>query len=167
MWNNFCRVSAESDKADLLRKADLLIWDEAAMSHRHNFESVDRMLRDLMRKEGHFHVDLPFGGKTILFGGDFRQCLPIIKHGSRGDIVKGCLHRSLLWDGIRRFQLHTNMRAQLATDPAEASAALDWAAFLTRIGDGTEPTVPQVIDLLLLLTVGNRLYHRGPPRIPQ
>jgi hypothetical protein len=32
----------------LVRKADLIIWNEAMMMHRQAFEVVDRTLRDLM-----------------------------------------------------------------------------------------------------------------------
>jgi hypothetical protein len=35
--------------AELVRKADLIIWDEASMMHRRTFEAVDRTLRDLMQ----------------------------------------------------------------------------------------------------------------------
>ena len=31
--------------------------------------------------------DLPFGGKVVIFSGDFRQNLPVIKFGNRADIV--------------------------------------------------------------------------------
>ena len=44
-------------------------------------ESVDHTLRDLLNR------NQPFGGITILFGGDFRQILPMIQHGSREQIV--------------------------------------------------------------------------------
>jgi len=35
--------------ATLVRKADLIIWDEALMMHRQAFEVVDQILRDLMQ----------------------------------------------------------------------------------------------------------------------
>jgi hypothetical protein len=34
--------------AELVCKADLIIWDEVSMLHRRAFEAVDRTLRDLM-----------------------------------------------------------------------------------------------------------------------
>jgi hypothetical protein len=34
---------------ELVRKADLIIWDEASMMHRRSFEVIDRTLRDLMQ----------------------------------------------------------------------------------------------------------------------
>jgi ATP-dependent DNA helicase PIF1 len=43
------------------------------MTKRHVVEALDISLRDILDKE-----DLPFGGKTDVFGGDFRQTLPIV-----------------------------------------------------------------------------------------
>jgi hypothetical protein len=34
--------------AELVRKIDMIIWDEAPMMHRRAFETIDRTLRDLM-----------------------------------------------------------------------------------------------------------------------
>jgi hypothetical protein len=35
--------------------------------------TLDRSLRDLMRQ-----VDVPFGGKVVVFLGDFKQLLPVV-----------------------------------------------------------------------------------------
>jgi hypothetical protein len=35
--------------AELVRKANLIIWDEAPMMHCRAFEAVDQTLRDLMQ----------------------------------------------------------------------------------------------------------------------
>jgi hypothetical protein len=43
------------------------------MTHRHGFEAFDRCARDLMRTE------LPFGGKLIVIGGDFRETPRVVK----------------------------------------------------------------------------------------
>jgi hypothetical protein len=34
---------------ELVRKANLIIWDEALMMHHRTFEAVDRTLHDLMQ----------------------------------------------------------------------------------------------------------------------
>jgi hypothetical protein len=44
-----CNITQQMKVAELLRKADLIIWDEAPMMHRWTFEVVDRTLRDLMQ----------------------------------------------------------------------------------------------------------------------
>ncbi|KAK9160291.1 hypothetical protein Syun_006632 [Stephania yunnanensis] len=42
-----CFISKQSDLADLIRHASLIIWDEATMAHRHALEALDRTLRDI------------------------------------------------------------------------------------------------------------------------
>jgi hypothetical protein len=43
-----CNITQHMKVAELVRKADLIIWDEALMMHRRAFEVVDRTLCDLM-----------------------------------------------------------------------------------------------------------------------
>ncbi|KAG7957667.1 hypothetical protein I3843_11G187300 [Carya illinoinensis] len=62
-----CNVSKQGNLAKLLRLVKLIIWDEAPMSTKHSIEALDKMLQDIN------DTDLPFGGKVIVFGGDFRQ----------------------------------------------------------------------------------------------
>jgi ATP-dependent DNA helicase PIF1 len=92
------------------------------MTKRQNVEALDNSLRDIM---GRSH--LPFGGKTIVLGGDFRQILPVVQKGSRAQIVGASLRRSYLWESMCHLKLVRNMRAQ--SDP--------WFAYyLLRIGGG-------------------------------
>ena len=76
-----CRIKQGSQIAELMTDASLIIWDEALMTHRNCFEAVDRSLRDILRFTASNNADKPFGGKTIVLGGDFRQILPIIAKG--------------------------------------------------------------------------------------
>ena len=46
----------------------------------------------------------------MLLCGDFRQILPVIQGGTRGNIVDLCLKKSFLWDQVAVKHLHTNMR---------------------------------------------------------
>ena len=48
-------------RAQLLRKCDLIIWDELPMTHKYCVEALLITLRDLL------HNPTPFGGKPILF----------------------------------------------------------------------------------------------------
>jgi ATP-dependent DNA helicase PIF1 len=45
----------------------MILWDEASMTKTHVIEAVDNSLYYILNKE-----DLPFGGKTVVFGRDFR-----------------------------------------------------------------------------------------------
>jgi hypothetical protein len=82
-----CKIDKDSKKAELLQMASLIIWDEALMINRLVFEAFGRTLRDIMNKVVDGAINIPFGGKTIVFGGDFRQILPVVPKGGRADIV--------------------------------------------------------------------------------
>jgi hypothetical protein len=69
---SICKFSKQSDTTDLLRRVALIIWDKVAMTKRQSVETLDRSLQDIMGCE------LPFGGKVMVFGGDFRQVLPVV-----------------------------------------------------------------------------------------
>jgi hypothetical protein len=69
----YCIFTKQSGIAKLLRGASLILWDEVSMTKRHAIEAFDISLRDILDKE-----ELPFGGKTVAFGGDLRQTLPVV-----------------------------------------------------------------------------------------
>jgi hypothetical protein len=50
----------------LFREAKLIVWDKAPAQHQHYVEAVDRTLRNIMQRP-----DSPFGGKVVVFEGDF------------------------------------------------------------------------------------------------
>jgi ATP-dependent DNA helicase PIF1 len=43
-----CGIDKGSDRAELIKLAKLIIWDEAPMAHKLCFEALDRTLKDLM-----------------------------------------------------------------------------------------------------------------------
>ncbi|XP_071933288.1 uncharacterized protein [Coffea arabica] len=124
--NNMCTISKQSALAGLLRQAKLIIWVEAPMMHKTGIEGVDKLLRDLT-----YTNDL-FGDKIIVFGGDFRQVLPVVTKGSKTDFMHASLINSYIWPHLHKLQLKQNMRA--LADPY-------FTDYLLRIGDGTESFV--------------------------
>ncbi|KAL5539169.1 hypothetical protein UlMin_042948 [Ulmus minor] len=60
-----CSVSKQSSLAKLLQTTNFIIWDEAPMINKRAIEAIDIMLQDINE------CNLPFGGKIIIFGGDF------------------------------------------------------------------------------------------------
>lgn len=101
---SICNISFRSDLGKELRNCDLIIWDEAPMMHKYCFEALCRTLQDLCKNE------LPFGGKTVMFTGDFRQILPVIPKGSRGIIVQSSIKHSNFWHLVQHLKLTMNMR---------------------------------------------------------
>lgn len=83
----FCNINAHTQRAKLVRNSDLIIFDELPMTHMKTYcvEALDRPLRKLMKN------NIIFGGKTILFSGEWRQTEPIVKHGSPTDTIDASL----------------------------------------------------------------------------
>lgn len=98
------------------------------MSNRYAIEAVDRTLQDVCDNM------FPFGGKCIVFSGDFRQTLPIIADAPVPEVVGACFNHSPLWQNIRHMRLRQNMRL----DPASQHRA----QFLLDVGNGNVPTHP-------------------------
>jgi hypothetical protein len=69
---SICNITQQMKVAKLVRKVDLIIWDEAPMMHRQAFEVVDRTLCYLMQLHDAQATEKIFGGKTMVLGGDFR-----------------------------------------------------------------------------------------------
>ncbi|XP_030939741.1 uncharacterized protein LOC115964602 [Quercus lobata] len=57
-----CSISKQSDLAELIRCATIIIWDEAPVVNGHALESLDRIFKDIIE------VNLTFGGKVLILG---------------------------------------------------------------------------------------------------
>ena len=121
---SFCNIGKQSHLAEVIQKTKLIIFDEVPMQHRHVVEALDRSLQDIMSNHK------PFGGITVLFGGDFRQTLPVIPKGTREVIVGATLCQSHLWRHIQVMKLEKNERLD-RTPESEA-----FATWLLDVGSG-------------------------------
>ncbi|XP_071926211.1 uncharacterized protein [Coffea arabica] len=119
-----CQISKQNSTAKLIVMAKLILWDEASMAKRDTIEAFDLLLKDIMDS------DKPFGGKVVVFGGDFRQTLPVIQNATRDIQVQASFVNSTLWGSLQKITLTENMRAFLDKPFSE---------FLLRVGEGTEP----------------------------
>lgn len=118
------RIRQGSPEWMALKETVLIIWDEISMSTSNLFNAVDRSLRDLL------NTDAPFGGITIVVGGDFRQQAPVIKKSNRLKIIESCIKSSPLWSAFKELRLTQNMRVQV--DEVEF---MEW---LLKIGSGRD-----------------------------
>lgn len=133
---SLCSIGNKSDIAELIKETKLIIWDEAPMQHRFAFECLDRSLRDIMKSVNPNFGMLPFGGITVLLGGDFLQILPVIPHGERGQILSACITRSRLWSICNIFVLKQNMRLKLGNSEQEIQDVRNFAKWVLDCGDG-------------------------------
>lgn len=127
--NSSSRIQPFDDSAKLLKETAIFVWDEVTTAHKFAFECVDRLLKQLMSNQ------YPFGGKVFLFCGDFRQTLPVVKHGTASEIIAASIKKSYLWQQINpnnKFQLTQNMRANANQN--------NFKNFLMEMGNGSLPT---------------------------
>ena len=78
-------------------------------------------------------LNTPFGGKTLLLAGDFRQCLPVVKGANRAQTTSHCINKSYLWQHFEVLKLTENMRVRASGDP-ELEAFDQWTL---SIGNGS------------------------------
>ncbi|KAH9615549.1 hypothetical protein KSS87_013946 [Heliosperma pusillum] len=130
------RIKPGTDLSELLIKTKLIIWDEAPMTHKHCFEALDRSLRDIMRFSDNVDHDQPFGGKVVVFGGDFRQILPVVPKGSRADIVHASLCSSDIWFSCKVLTLTKNMRLQCGSSNSNEDEIREFSNWILNVGNG-------------------------------
>ncbi len=131
---SMCSIKDNSGTAKLIQQCSLMIIDEVTMGDRKVFETLDRTFREFTGKQ-----EKAFGGVTMVFSGDWRQCLPVVPGGSKAQIIHHTFKMSDLWSEVKIFKLAENMRVQLG-----GSDEKEFSEYLLRIGEGTEPRNPTV-----------------------
>ncbi|XP_058742520.1 uncharacterized protein LOC131615017 [Vicia villosa] len=132
--NSTCKIEYNDEYGQLLRETDLIIWDEAPMASKFCFEALDKTLKDVMSTGS--NSTLIFGGKVVVFGGDFRQILPVIPRGSRSDIVHATINASYIWHSCQVLTLTKNMRLKGGRTDEEKKEIDQFSKWLLKLGEG-------------------------------
>ena len=69
----------------------MILIDEVFACHRYTLEAIDKGLQDILGNTE------PFGGKSVVLGGDWRQTLPIVPRGSQARQIKMSLKNKKVW----------------------------------------------------------------------
>ncbi|XP_025647859.1 uncharacterized protein [Arachis hypogaea] len=152
--DSICNIKQGTPLSKLICKAKLIIWDEAPMLSKYCYEALDKSLKDILRFEPSFNTDIPFGGKVVVLGGDFRHILPVIPMGSRQDIVQASISSSYLWQFCTILKLSKNMRLTAGGDSTdgESEVVIPKDILINDTDDGFHNLVTFVYaDLLLNL----------------
>ena len=100
MEDSYCRWDPAVRRQ--LRQVDCIVWDEMSMVHNAVADCVDCSFQDLHSNS------LPFGGKVMIFVGDFKQLPPVVKKG-KGEFAT--LRKCWWWPEAQMFQFTKNFRA--------------------------------------------------------
>ncbi|SCV68085.1 BQ2448_206 [Microbotryum intermedium] len=142
-----CSVEKDSELANLLRAASLIVWDEAPMAH---------PATPLRPSIGCYAT---FATRTNGSAASWwsLECLPVVLKGTEDQIGRVTISNSPFWPSLRILELRKNMRLLLRAQDmtAEENArARRFSHWLLAVGDGSanEEGGPQVKipdDLLL------------------
>ncbi|XP_015931311.1 uncharacterized protein LOC107457658 [Arachis duranensis] len=140
LWSTIsCSIRSKggksSCKVNIQAKAKLITWDETPMISKYYYEALDKCLRDILRCSDSYNAHLPFGGKVVVLGGDFRQILPVILRDSRQDIIQSSINSSYLWHNCKVLKLTKNMRLSLGENN-NIQELRNFTEWLLKIGDG-------------------------------
>ncbi|XP_074315056.1 uncharacterized protein LOC141651236 [Silene latifolia] len=130
--NSTCKnIKHGCHMANHLCKTKLIIWDEAPMIHKFCIEALDRSLRDVMQTS-----EKPFGGKLVVFAGDFRQLLPLYTKGGRDKIVGSIINSSYLWSECKVLHLTRNIRLDLGSFDIKDQELREFDEWIKKVGEG-------------------------------
>ncbi|KHN18086.1 ATP-dependent DNA helicase PIF1, partial [Glycine soja] len=127
--DSVCNITQGSDLAELLKVTSLIIWEEAPMAHKFCFKALDKTLNDIMKISD--NSDTVLGGKTVVFGGDFRQILPMISRGT----LHATINAFYLWSQCHVLKLTKNLRLQSNSNTTHAIEVTNFAKWILQIGD--------------------------------
>lgn len=102
------KVKPGTNAGEFLKGIDVIIWDEAPMNPKYALQNVDEVLQLIMKNK------LPFGGKVMLLGGDFRQCLPVKKGATMDDKIRLSIKHAPQWKHFDQLHLQINERVRKA-----------------------------------------------------
>lgn len=86
-----------------LAEISVILWDECTMSDRRILESVHRLFCTV--NPSMMHENTFFPGVLIIFGGDFKQTLPIIEGVSDRAVYEYTIKGSSIWKTVEVSQL--------------------------------------------------------------
>ncbi|XP_072088107.1 uncharacterized protein [Arachis hypogaea] len=93
-----------------------------------------KTMRDILRFSNPNSQNQPFGRKTIVFSGDFRQILPVIPKGSRQDIILkiGAGNYGTQKDGVDKVKILDDIMIKDWDDPIVAICKAIYPDFLNQ-----------------------------------
>ena len=138
---------------DVLSECDLIVWDEVTMSP---LSVIERVLRTAKKRE-----EEPFGGCLVLFSGDFRQCLPIVKgNPTRLEVFQRCILSAPFYDKIVFLAMTENMRILSSNpSPEELTVLRQQLQYLWDIGSGFNVASGRGVENLNILTHSMHAFH--------
>ena len=81
----FCSIKKGTELSRLIQDCHAIVIDEAPMLNKAVFEALDKTLKDIRS------TNEIMGGILVMLCGDFRLILPVIRSGTRANIINACI----------------------------------------------------------------------------
>ena len=99
-----CNMNLNTPYAAYMKQIRIIIWDKITMATKYAFKIVHNFLTYMHGNKK------PFGNVIMVLSGDSRQTVPIVKHGSRSQIMENTVKKNSLWICFERCQLYHDQR---------------------------------------------------------
>ncbi|CAG8732804.1 1956_t:CDS:2, partial [Gigaspora margarita] len=103
-------IKYNSNCANLIRAAKLIIWNELPMANKAVLDCIDIQLQQSCK------TNEPFSKKSLIGVGDFRQVVLVIKGAKKSATINASVKSSHLWSYFNIYKLKQPIRN--ASDPA-------------------------------------------------
>jgi ATP-dependent DNA helicase PIF1 len=144
-------IQPHDPRGELIRMAALTICDEAPMGNKAVMACMDETCCRVMQQ------DILFGGKVFVLLGDFRQTCPVIRRGSKAQVIDASIKSWPFWNDLKIYHL---------TQPYRNAEDPEFARFVDEIGDGAGPDVS--LDMLTTVEhIEDVIHFVYPPDILQ
>jgi hypothetical protein len=115
-------IKEDTEKAEMIKAAQVIFFDEVTMLDIRVLMAVDRLLRLICK------IDEWFGGKKVILTGDFRQIPPVVSNSAKGDVLAASLRCSPIFQDLQK--VHLTLCERIANDN-------DHLNFCQALGSGT------------------------------
>ncbi|KAL3108761.1 hypothetical protein niasHT_019248 [Heterodera trifolii] len=139
-------IDYDSRFAELLRRTHGILIDEISMQHKDVLEYVDRLLRSVAPTD--YLRRIPFAGKVIVLGGDWKQLAPVVPGGGHLDQLNASVKNSHIFNQFVTRKLRANHRLKAGQD--------SYRRFLLRVGTGKANTIDHRVQLNASMCVETR-----------
>ena len=107
--NSVSSMQGDSEKARLLGRTDLFLWDEGVMGHRYAFNCAHRLLHQMVAnaaaESSSSSRNIANAGKVFVIMGDLRQLHPVIPRGRQMEMVGATFLRASYWAQVQVLEL--------------------------------------------------------------
>lgn len=152
-WNQqqvSCALEPNSSVYTTMKKASVLVWDQAAFCSRQIIEEVNGFLQSMMKSKQ------LFGGKVVVMSADFLECSPIVSPAQNQSPESHSILFSSLYNQMQRFHLNDNYRF---TSPADFHWCLEIGTGLRNEISISVPNECRVYDMDSLIdSIYGRTY---------